>query len=262
MQQPFLIVRALMNEVMVSVVMPAYNSEKYIETAIRSVLVQKVCLELIVIDDGSSDDTVNIINRFKDDERLVVIINSHNMGAAKSRNAGVLKAKGKYIAFLDSDDYWEADKLEKQLELMESEAAVISSTGRRIIDCDGNPTGRYIGIPDRISYKQLLRGNVLNTSGVMIKREMAVKYPMEADNLHEDYITWLSVLKEGNTAYGIDEPLLNYRLMNNTKSGNKLKSARMTYGVYRYMGYNTLSSLFYFICYAINGVRKYTGKKQ
>jgi teichuronic acid biosynthesis glycosyltransferase TuaG len=166
-------------------------------------------------------------------------------------------AKGKYIAFLDGDDYWTEDKLEKQVDLMEDKQAVISSTGRELINESGELTGKVIGIPEVVTYHQLLKGNVLNTSGVMLLASVAKRYPMVQDNLHEDYIMWLSILKECGKAYGIDEPLLKYRVMTGTKSSNKIKSARMTFGVYRYLGYGVFQSVYYFLWYAVKGFFKY-----
>ncbi|MCM1181104.1 MAG: glycosyltransferase [Clostridium sp.] len=246
-----------MKDVLVSVVMPAYNCEQYIKTAMESVLAQNVSLELLVIEDHSADKTVECIQAFSGDERVKYIQNERNLGVAQSRNKGIEMAKGKYIAFLDADDYWMQDKLAKQVSLMEKEQAVLSSTGRELIDENGNPKGKIIGIKEEISYKELLRGNVLNTSGVMVLASVARKYPMVQDHLHEDYIMWLSILKEYGKAYGINEPLLKYRVMKGTKSGNKLKSAKMTYGVYRYMGFGRMKSFYYFCFYAVNGVIKY-----
>lgn len=246
-----------MKDVLVSVVMPAYNCEQYIKTAMESVLAQNVSLELLVIEDHSADKTVECIRAFSGDERVKYIQNERNLGVAQSRNKGIEMAKGKYIAFLDADDYWMQDKLAKQVSLMEKEQAVLSSTGRELIDENGNPKGKIIGIKEEISYKELLRGNVLNTSGVMVLASVARKYPMVQDHLHEDYIMWLSILKEYGKAYGINEPLLKYRVMKGTKSGNKLKSAKMTYGVYRYMGFGRMKSFYYFCFYAVNGVIKY-----
>lgn len=246
-----------MEEPMVSVIMPAYNCEKYIGMAIESVLAQSVSFELIIIEDRSLDGTLKVIKKYTDDNRIILIENEKNMGVALSRNRGVENASGKYVAFLDSDDYWTKDKLSKQVALMEEKKAVLSSTGRQLIDDNGELINRYIGIPEKITYKDLLRGNVINTSGVMILTEVIKRFPMTQEKLHEDYIVWLKVLKETDCAYGIDEPLLNYRLMKGSKSGNKLKSARMTFGVYRYMGYNVIQSCYYFICYAINGILKY-----
>ena len=241
----------------VSVVMPAYNCEKYIAQAIRSVLQQSVDLELIIIDDNSADKTSEVIHSFLQDDRIRYVKNQSNMGVATSRNKGIALAKGRYIAFLDADDYWSEDKLEKQLGLMEQTNAVISSTGRELMDENGNLTGKIIGLPEKISYKELLKGNVLNTSGVMLLASVAKEYSMVQDSLHEDYIMWLNILKKYDVAYGLNEPLLKYRVMKGTKSANKLKSAKMTYGVYRYIGLGRLKALYYFVFYAIRGIRKY-----
>lgn len=246
-----------MKNILVSVIMPAYNCEKYIGEAIGSVLIQKVPLELIIIDDNSNDKTAEEIKEFQGDSRIIYIRNEHNMGVAASRNKGMELAKGKYIAFLDSDDYWTSDKLQKQMTLMEEKKAVLSSTGRELMDEEGRLSGKIIGIKEEITYKQLLKGNSLNTSGVMVLAEVARKYPMEQEHLHEDYIMWLSILKEYGKAYGINEPLLKYRVMKGTKSANKLKSAKMTFGVYRYMGLNMFQSCYYFCFYAVRGLLKY-----
>jgi teichuronic acid biosynthesis glycosyltransferase TuaG len=246
-----------MSEVLVSVIMPAYNCEKFIEQAVRSVLVQKVPLELIVIDDNSKDGTSQVVQSFLSDGRVRYIHNDKNLGVAASRNKGVALASGKYVAYLDADDYWTEDKLEKQLEMMEKNHAVISSTARELMDENGHLTGKIIGLKEQISYKELLKGNVLNTSGVMVLASVAREYPMTQDHLHEDYIMWLSILKDYGMAYGLNEPLLKYRVMKGTKSGNKLKSAKMTFGVYRYVGCNWIQALYYFCWYACKGLKKY-----
>lgn len=245
-----------MGDILVSVIMPAYNGEQFIGEAIRSVLLQRVPLELIVINDKSTDGTEEVIHSFEQDERLIYISNENNLGVAKSRNKGMEMAKGKYIAFLDADDYWTEDKLEKQLALMEEKKAVLSSTGRQLMDEEGS-MGKIIQIPEEITYNSLLKSNVLNTSGVMVRADVARKYPMTQDHLHEDYIMWLSILRDYGKAYGLNEPMLKYRVMKGTKSANKVKSAKMTFGVYRYMGLNLFLSCWYFCCYAVNGILKY-----
>lgn len=249
----------IMNKIMISVIMPAYNCEKYIGEAIASVLKQKVNFELLIIDDGSKDHTKDVITQYLQDDRVNYIYNETNMGVAKTRNRGIELAKGKYIAFLDADDYWMEDKLEKQLKLMEEKQAVLSSTARELVDEHSNSLGRVLEIEKEISYKDLLKGNVINTSGVMILTEVARQYPMVQDHLHEDYIMWLSILKHYKRVYGINEPLLKYRIMKGTKSANKLKSAKMTFGVYRYIGLSFIKSCYYFCFYAVNGLKKYHG---
>ena len=246
-----------MKEILVSVIMPAYNCEKYIAEAIQSVLQQSEALELIIVEDASSDKTEDVIQSFLHDARVIYIKNQINLGAAASRNKGIELARGKYIAFLDADDCWEPDKLQKQTALMEAKTAVLSSTGRIIVDEAGKPTGKTIEIKETVTYSELLKGNVLNTSGVMVLASVAKKYPMVKDCLHEDYIMWLSILKEYQIAYGLNEPLLRYRIMRGTKSANKLKSAKMTFGVYRYMGIGRLKAVYYFLHYAFNGLKKW-----
>lgn len=246
-----------MSDIQVTVVMPAYNCEEYIGTAIESVLKQTVPLELIIVEDNSRDHTCDVIKKFTADDRVLYIHNQENAGVSESRNIGIRKARGKYIAFLDADDYWTEDKLEKQLVLMEQKQAVLSSTARELMDEQGICSGKVIPVPEEMTYKDLLRSNRINTSGAMIRQEVANEFLMGQDQLHEDYILWLKVLKKYGKAYGINEPLLKYRVMKQSKSGDKFKSAKMTWGVYRYMGLNLLQSMYYFVQYAVAGVLKY-----
>ena len=179
------------------------------------------------------------------------------MGAARSRNSGVLEARGEYIAFLDADDWWEEGKLTAQLELLEKTGYVLCSTGRELMKADGTDTGRYIPVKEKILYRDLLKHNSINCSSVVIRREAALEFPMEHDDSHEDYITWLKVLRKYGCAGGINLPYLKYRLSEGGKSRNKLKSAAMTYRVYRYAGYGHVKSCLFFASYAVHGILKY-----
>ncbi len=246
-----------MKDIQVSVIVPVYNCVKYIEKALSSVLKQGTIWECIIVDDCSTDGTDKAISEFLKDERFKYVRNEKNMGVAAGRNLGVSMASGKYIAFLDGDDYWNDDKLEKQFKLMEDKNAVLSSTGRELMDEDGRLTGKIIGIPQEITYRKLIKGNVINTSGAMVRRDVALKFPMTEDHLHEDYIMWLSILKEYDKAFGINEPLLKYRIVKGSKSANKFKSAGMTYGVYRYVGMGRLKAFYCFCNYAVRGLLKY-----
>ncbi len=143
-----------MEKVVVSVVMPAYNCEKYIAQAIASVLKQNVSLELLIIDDASTDGTRKQIEPYLSDERIIYTVNEKNCGVAVSRNRGVSMARGKYIAFLDADDYWTEDKLERQLALMEEKQAVLSSTARELMNERGELSGKIISVPNEITYRQ------------------------------------------------------------------------------------------------------------
>ena len=246
-----------MNRPLVSVIMPVYNGEKYIKRAVESVYEQGISLELLVIDDGSTDGTEEVLSAYEGREDFRYIKNKENMGAARSRNWGVKASKGKYIAFLDADDWWEEGKLEAQVETMELTGCDICSTGRELMQPDGHTTGKYIPVKERITYHDLLKHNSINCSSVLLRREDALAFPMEHDDSHEDYITWLRILKRGGFAAGINKPYLKYRLSEGGKSRNKLKSAAMTYQVYRYVGYGPVKSLFFFVSYAVHGVWKY-----
>ena len=249
-----------MEKPVVSVIMPAYNCEKFIAKAIESVLVQNVSLELIILNDCATDGTERVIQQYLSDQRIRYVKNDRNMGVARTRNEGVRMAMGEYVAFLDSDDWWEREKLSKQLALIKKEKKVLCSTGRELVDINGNLTGREIPVKETISYNMMLKQNWINCSSVLLKRKVAEEFPMEHEDSHEDYITWLKILQKYQYACAINEPLLKYRLSSQGKSGSKLKSAKMTFKVYQYMGFSWWKSIGCFICYAWNGVRKYIRK--
>lgn len=245
-------------EILVSVVMPAYRCAATICRAIDSALAQEIPLEVIVINDCSPDDLDAVMERYQKEERVRYIRNEQNQGAAASRNRGVQLARGRYTAFLDSDDWWEKGKLKKQLACMEQTKTVLCSTGRELVTPDGELTGRIIGVRERITYRSLLWHNCINCSSVVLLTEVARAFPMQHEDSHEDYLMWLAVLKKYGQASAVNEPLLKYRLTTKGKSGNKLKSAAMTFRVYRYAGFSWVAACFWFCAYAVNGVRKYT----
>ena len=244
-------------EILVSVIMPAYRCAETIRQAIDSVLAQEVPLELIVLDDQSPDELDTVMAKYADDARMRYVKNDRNLGAAASRNRGVAMARGRYIAFLDADDWWASGKLARQLAVLERTQAALCSTGRELVTPDGRLTGRVIGVRERITYRSLLLHNCINCSSVLVRADVMREFPMEHEDSHEDYIAWLGILKKYGQAAGIDEPLLKYRLSAGGKSGNKLKSARMTYRAYRYAGFGALSAAGLFCAYAVNGVLKY-----
>ena len=248
-----------MDKPVISVVMPAYNCAKSIAGAVDSALMQNVPLEVIVINDCSPDNLDEVMARYAENSAVRYIKNEHNMGAAKSRNRGVQLAEGRYIAFLDSDDIWREGKLSRQMALLESTGAVLCCTARELMTPEGECTGRVIPVKEEISYGDLLKHNSINCSSVLIRREAALEFPMEHEDSHEDYITWMKVLQKFGSAVGINEPMLLYRLSNTGKSGSKLKSAGMTYQAYRYMGFSTAKSLSCFCSYALHGAGKYLG---
>ena len=241
----------------VSVIMPAYNCAQYIGQAIQSVQKQTVNWELIIVDDASTDMTKETVKPYLLDERIHYYRNECNKGVSYSRNLGVSKAAGEYVAYLDADDWWEADKLQKQLALMEEKNAVLCYTGRKLYDENGRDLQKEIQVPEKIDYKKLLYTNVIPCSSVLLKTEVAKEFPMEHDEVHEDYLAWLRIAQKYGPAYGLKEALLCYRMSLNGKSRNHLKSACMTYGMHRCMRKNVLQAAYYTCCHLINAVRKY-----
>lgn len=246
--------------------MPVYNGAEVIGQAIESVAAQNVPLELIIVDDCSTDQTEAVVSDYLQiwsqypDKQLIYIKNKKNAGAAASRNRGVESASASWVAFLDADDWWTSDKLVKQLALLKSTGADLCSTGRELMDVKGTSLGVLIPVKKDITYKELLKHNSINCSSVVVRTEVIRKYPMNHSDSHEDYITWLQILKSGYRACGLNEPCLKYRYDKHSKSGNKLKSAGMTYKVYRYMGFGHLKSCLLFVSYAWHGLIKYSGK--
>lgn len=246
-----------MDEILVSVIIPAYNCIAYIGQALDSALIQDVPMEILVINDCSKDDLDGFMERYKDYPQIRYLKNEKNMGVAATRNKGVRLARGEYIAFLDADDYWEKDKLKKQLQMIREKGTVLCSTARELMRPDGSLTGYIIPVKTEFTFQDLRMQNQINCSSVLMKTDVAREFPMHHDDSHEDYLMWLEVLEKYGSGCAINEPLLKYRISNTGKSGSKLNSAKMTFMTYRYMGFGFFRSVLYFISYAFHGMRKY-----
>lgn len=244
---------------LISIIMAAYNAEKTIEQAIDSVLKQTYSnFELLIIDDFSQDRTRNIATKFAMlDNRVKLILNDQNKGVSFTRKRGLEEAKGAWIAILDSDDAWKSNKLEKQMILQKRTNADLLFTGSDFMDKEGNRLDWSLHVPTKISYKQLLKQNIISNSSALVRKTLYEQYYAVGDDMHEDYATWLNILKTGRKAYGVDESLLIYRVTNTSKSGNKFKSARMNWNTYRYIGLSFCASIYYESWYMIKGLLKY-----
>ncbi len=248
---------------LISIIMAAYNAERTIEQAVTSVLNQTYKnFELLIIDDCSKDNTLSIAENFKQkDNRVKIIKNEKNSGVSYTRKHGLEEANGEWIAVLDSDDAWDTDKLEKQIQLQKETGGDLLYTGSAFMDNDGNPIDWYLHAPQKIEYKQLLKQNLISNSSSLVRKELYEKYYVSDDCMHEDFAVWLGILKSGKCAYGVDEPLLIYRLSKKSKSGNKFKAAKMNWNTYRYMGLNVFAAFYYECWYIVNGLLKYRNLK-
>lgn len=243
----------------VSVIMPAYGAEKTIADSIHSVLNQTYTdFELLVIHDCSPDGTRAVAERLaRSDSRIRLIDNPRNLGVAASRNRGVAMAQGEWIAFLDSDDLWHPEKLARQLAFLEAHpGGVLSYTASRFTDTDNCRYTYIMEAAERTGYQKLLHGNLMSCSSVMVRKSVISQFPFPDGAVHEDYITWMRLLRTIPYACGLNEPLLTYRLSPNSRSGNRIRSAKMLIRSYCELGYSNLSAVWLTGVYFLHSAKK------
>ncbi len=243
-----------------SVIIPAYNASRFIEDTVKSVIAQTFPeWECIVVDDCSTDNTFELVSAIAENEpRLRVIQNSENMRVAKTRMAGVAAARGKYVAFLDSDDMFVPEKLERQIDLLESTRSDFVCSSYELVDENAEPLGIVSCVPSKIKQDDLLSENCIGCSTVVCNKNLILRHPFNDEFFHEDYVCWLGCVKDCGCILGIEEPLVRYRFMQGTKSRNKLRSAYGVYSVYRkYCKMNLFKTAKYMLGYIKLKRRKY-----
>ena len=248
-----------MNKYLVSIVTPVYNSERFISETIESIQSQTYRnWELLLIDDCSKDNSYEIIkNYMQNDDRIKYIKLEKNSGAAVSRNTGIKNAKGRFIAFIDSDDLWEAKKLEIQVKYMLENKLGFSFTSYRYIKEDGTRTNKIAKAPNKINYNGLLKNTIIGCSTVLIDRNIIGDFTMPLVRRGQDTATWLQLLKKEKYAYGISEALVNYRLVGNSISSNKITALKRTWNTYRNVEkLGLLKSSYVFCFYVFNAIKK------
>ncbi|GAA0468399.1 glycosyltransferase family 2 protein [Alkalibacillus silvisoli] len=243
----------------ISVITPAYNSEQFIEEAIRSVQAQTIDnWEMIIVDDCSKDRTVKIVESLKQqDSRIKLHKLDENKGAGYARNVAMDLAKGRFIAFLDSDDAWLPEKLEKQYQFMKRRGVGFSYTKYKLIDEDGHLSGAPYEVPSDLDFKDLLKFCHIGCLTVMLDRDKVGHVQMDLIRNRQDYLLWLDITREGVKAYALQEVLSKYRKVSNSISSNKLKVAKLNWKIYRErFGMNVIKSAWYFLHYVYFYIRK------
>lgn len=252
--------RDIVEGVPISVIIPAYNAQCFLSAAIQSVLDQTYsAFELLIIDDASTDGTEQIARRFADrDLRVRYYRNATNSGVAYSRNFGVFLSRYDWIAFLDGDDLWRQDKLERQSALLRDGSVDVIYTGYHFLNAAGERIDVTFHVPACVTYWQLLKQNVISCSGVLLRKSWCQRFPMELDSAHEDFLNWLRILRGGAVAVGIDLPLHTVRIgRRDSKSGKKLRSAAANIRTYRILGLSVFRTTYYMFCYSWRSLRKY-----
>ena len=241
---------------MVSIVVPVYNAARYIKNTIEMVCRQTYeDWELILVNDASRDESKRIIEDIiaSSDRNIRLINKERNEGAAAARNTGIDASSGRYIAFLDADDVWKEDKLEKQIAFMERTGASFAFHSYEFGDENAKPTGKVVHAPGTLTFKKALSRTVIFTTTVMFDTE---KIDMEIIHMpmvpSEDTATWWRILKSGIVAYGLDDNLAIYRRPARSLSSNKLVAIERIWFLYRNIaGLSVLESLFYFGGWAV-----------
>lgn len=248
-----------MQENVVSIVIPVYNAEKYVEETILCVLNQTYKeWELLLVDDGSTDRSGAIIDAYANKDSRIKAIHVKNGSAAKARNTGTEHASGRFLAFLDADDLWEKEKLEKELSFLRQKDAAFVFTGYEFADGLGKGTGKVVRVPETLSYRKALKNTTIFTSTVMFDMKKTGRELLYMPQIKsEDTALWWKVLRNGYVAYGLDENLVKYRRGGKTLSSNKLEAIRRIWNLYRKAeGLSVFWSSYYFVFWAWNAVAR------
>lgn len=222
---------------LVSIIIPVYNSEKYIEQTIDTVIKQTYKnWELILVDDCSTDKSEIIIKKFqKKFNNINYYKQQSNQGPAVARNVGIDIAKGRFICFLDSDDLWDNNKLEIQIEFMKNKKCAFSYHSYEFANENCIPSGKRVIAKDILTYKDALKNNIISTITVMFDTNIIDKELLKMPNIKyvEDTATWWKILRNGYVAYGIPTIFSYYRRINNSNSSNKLRTQKPLWYLYR-----------------------------
>lgn len=237
-----------------SIIMPAYTAGKTIKEAIESILLQTFKdYELIVINDCSQDNTQEIVERYiQIDKRIYLINNIENQGVAKSRNIALEMSKGRYIAFLDSDDRWLPQKLEKQYQAFSNGYDIVYTAYKRF----GKAKETIVYPPADGCYASLLKGNYIgNLTGAYDREILGLE--LQKNIGHEDYLMWLRLMRRSKKSIGLQDVLAEYRVSSNSVSSNVVKGAYWTWKIYRQeLGMGWFCSLRNFFSYSWGALQK------
>lgn len=251
---------------LVSIITPVHNSEMFLEECIRSVLSQTYKnWELILIDDCSTDNSIHIINQYKTNAKIKLIKQSENTGAGIARNKGIQAAKGDYISFLDADDYWLKDKLEKQINFMKAHKYSFSYSQYYEIN-ESHRSKKIVLSPPRVDYQKMLDNDYIGCLTAIYDCRKLGKMYMPPIRKRQDWILWISILKKIDYAHGLQEPLAYYRVGNSSLSNNKIKLLKYNFNVFHkelsmpffksiFMMINFLAHYFYFKLTSIKTIK-------
>ena len=242
---------------LVSIITPSFNSSRFIEECIDSVLSQTYNnWELLIVDDCSSDNSSELVEKYSD-KRISLIVLEKNVGSSEARNIAIRKAKGKYIAFLDADDIWLPTKLQDQIYFMQKKDIAFSFSSYQSISEDGYKVFPVTKAPDIMTYSSYLKNTIIGCLTVIIDKDKTGYFEMPNIRSSHDMALWLLIMKRGFKAYGINKNLAKYRQVQNSNTSNKLRAAADVWTVYRKI--EKLPFVYSFWCYInyiFNAIKK------
>ncbi|UFH59369.1 glycosyltransferase family 2 protein [Sulfurovum mangrovi] len=245
---------------LVSIITPSYNSEKFIAQTIEAVLDQTYNnWEMIIVDDQSTDNSVKLIDAYaQKDTRIKCIVLEENSGPAVARNRAIEEAQGRYIAFLDADDLWMPQKLEKQIAFMQKENIALSYTGYYRFEQSKDQIKDEITVPLKVDYHELLKQNIIGCLTAVYDTGILGKVTMPLIRKRQDFGLWLKILKEVPYAYALQEPLAYYRIHTDSISSNKIITSKYNWKLYREVEkLPWYKAVYYFAWYTYRSLLKY-----
>ena len=249
------------NDRLVSVIIPMYNCAQYFDETIGSVIAQTYTeWEAICVDDHSTDDTLAVARSYAEkDSRITVLQTPYNAGGPSlGRNIALERASGRYIAYLDADDVWMPDKLEKQIAFLANKPCDVCITSYQTVESDGTFRNNVF-VPERTTYKRMLCGPVTCAHSILIDCEKVDKSLLVMPDIRygQDFATWLNVMKHGHDLYGMSDLLAKYRKHEGSVSSEKVRAAKQVWMIYRDIEHLSVpQSVSCFVKYAFRAVKK------
>lgn len=243
----------------VSIITPTYNSQDFIHQTIEAIINQTYTnWELLITDDYSTDETWSILTKYAESEpRIKIFRLEQNSGPGVARNNSIKHAKGRYIAFCDSDDIWASNKLEKQLRFLNKNNIQFTYSSYQKID-EENRKGGIVKPPTIISYNDLLKTCSIGCLTAIYDTEKIGKIYMPEIRKRQDYGLWLKIFKQISSTRGMNEVLGFYRVRKNSVSSNKIMAAYYHYRILREVAkVPRIKAWYYFFYYVIAGIIKY-----
>lgn len=248
-------------EDLVSVITPVYNAGKVLGKTLESIFSQTYKkIEIVLVDDCSKDNSREVIAKYMENHpEIVYHCQPTNLGAGAARNKALEIAKGQYVAFLDADDMWHPEKIEKQIKLLKEKDGSFSYTAIQMVDENDKIVKTKRKVKEQVDYKFLLHNTMIATSTVVVDRIKLGDFRMPLRRGGQDYATWLMLLRDGTVAYGIDEALEDYRIGNkDSLAGKKGKSVRQVWEIQTQdEGISKIVAVYNVFCFCFNAAKKY-----